>query len=118
MRREFASNKDCTKWWCLRFLGKNGLNELTGSLPVLETWSSQGTDLEQAALGKQRQGLFLAHLMVHLIFLGSEENQIFLYRESLCLCWPGFSENLFLMEISGTCVYLSDELLKTCCQGR
>lgn len=65
--------------------GKNGLNELTGSLPVPETWTSQGTELEHAMLGKQQQGLFLAHLTAHLIFLGSEENQIFLYRESLCL---------------------------------
>lgn len=33
---------------------KNGLNELTGSLPVCETWPSQGTELERGMLGKQR----------------------------------------------------------------
>lgn len=28
------------------------------------------------------------------------------------------AENLFLMEVSGTCGYLSDKLLKTCRWGR
>lgn len=28
---------------------RNGLNELTGSLPVPETWTSQGTELELCA---------------------------------------------------------------------
>lgn len=94
MRREFYSDKDCTKWWCLHFFRKNGLNELTGSLPVLESRTSQGTELEHAMLGKHRQGLFLAHLMAHLILGGSKENQIFLYRESLCLYWAGCSDLL------------------------
>lgn len=53
MRREFQSNKYCTKLWCLHFFRRNGLNELTGSLPVPETWTSQGTELEHSMLGKQ-----------------------------------------------------------------
>lgn len=91
LRKEFYSNKDCTKRWSLRFFGKSGPKELAGSLPALRTWTWQGTELEHAMLGRRRQGLFLARLPAHLIFLGSEENQIFLYGERLCPCWAGFS---------------------------
>lgn len=55
-----------------------------------------------------RRGLFLARLLAHLIFLGSEENQI-LYRELRPLLgWflrP--TEDLFLVEACGACGYLS-----------
>lgn len=71
--------------------------------------------------GKAMTGFVLGSLDGTSHFLGERREPDLLVQRDIMPILGWFlrpAENLFLMEVSGTCVHLSHELLKTCCQGK
>lgn len=115
----FKSNKDRTKWWCLHFFRKKWTKWTDWQFACSWDMDLTGHWTGTRYAGKATTGFVLGSLDGTSHFLGERREPDLLVQRELMPIMGWFlrpTENLFLMEVSGTRGYLSDELLKTCCQ--